>query len=114
MSRALPFGRYGTSRDDVENAPLATTTTTEAWYEERDLSDEVLPSYSEALADRTSTRGQQSTNSTRQPPREQMQISTPRRTQPWTMGEFSQKSLLNMSPCLLAPLIALFMGAIFR
>jgi len=114
MSRPPPFGRYGASRDDVESAPLATTATTEAWYEERDLGDEVLPSYGQAVADRRNERRQQSTNTTRQPQLEQMELSTPRQRQSRALSAISQKSLLNMSPCLLAPLIALFMGAIFR
>jgi hypothetical protein len=109
MSRTPPFPRYGTPREDSETAPLAATR--EAWYEERDLSDEVLPSYGEAIADRANTR---QTTRAQRPAREQMVMATPGRRGSRTLKDISQKSLLNMSPCLLAPVIALIMGAIFR
>lgn len=113
MSREYPFQRFGTQRDDIETLPFARTT--EAWYEERDLGDEGLPSYSEAIANRPITPSQQSITATQQQrPHEQMTLATPPQSGSQTLSSMSGKSLRNFSPCLLAPVIALVMGAVFR
>lgn len=115
MSRPSPFQRYGSGREDVESVPLAGADATEPWYQERDLTDERLPTYGEAIADeRTSaSRVQIAASDEPQPPRDQMSLASSRPARPRRSIDISKKSLLNFSPCLLAPVIALILGAIF-
>src|SRR5437667_9260215 len=117
MSRPSPFQRYRTQRDDSESVPLAgATEVPEAWYEERDLTDERLPTYGEAVHHNRRTTSSQppaaATSTGEHPPREQMVLSSSR--QSGRTLNVTQKSLLNFSPCLLAPIIALILGTLFR
>ena len=116
MSRPSPFQRYGNGREDVETVPLAGAGVTEAWYEERDLTDERLPTYGEAVADRRTTapRVQIAASDDLQPARDQMTLASSRQARPWRSSNISKKSLYNVSPCLLGPVIALVLGTIFR
>jgi len=116
MSRPSPFQRYGSGREDVETVPLAGAGVTEQWYEERDLTDERLPTYREAVADRRNpaSRIQIAASDGPQPPRDQMTLASSRPARSRRSIGISKKSLFNFSPCLLAPIIALILGAIFR
>ena|SRR5947207_1441817 len=114
MSRPSPFQRYGNGREDIETVPLAGAGATEPWYEERDLTDERLPTYGEAVSDRTNPSSGRQIAPSDGLPRAQMTLASSRPSRPWRSNNISKKSLYNFSPCLLGPLIALILGAIFR
>src|SRR5277367_5141393 len=91
------------------------------WFEEdADISTERLPSYGEAVTDPPpSSQDPREPHVFRPQPLpavEQMDMDSPprHRLRPWGKPNITDKSLLNFSPCLLAPMIALAIGAIFR
>ena len=117
MSRVPPSQAFRGSSHDIESQPLATPEA--EWFEEADVSTERLPSYGEAITDTPpSSRNPHEPDVFRPQPRpviEQMTLGTPspQRVSPWK-HKVTDKSLLNFSPCLLAPLVALTIGACFR
>jgi len=121
MSRPPRFRRYGTEQDDVETIPLSSPEpSSEPWYQERDLTDERLPTYNEALADAPPAHSSIPAANTAYDHGIEMQPSAPAAAMQPALGagrrpidQLSQKRLYNMSPCLLAPLITLIIGTIF-
>lgn len=119
MSRVPPSKRFRGSSNDIEGQPLSTPNA--EWFEEdADISTERLPSYGEAVTDPPpSSQDPREPHVFRPQPRpavEQMDMDSPprQRIRPWGKHKITDKSLLNFSPCLLAPMIALAIGAIFR
>jgi len=119
MTRPPPFRRHGTEPDDVEAIPLSSAEPlSEQWYQERDLTDERLPTYSEALADPPPAHSSiPATNiaydhgiEMRPGAATQPELGTGRRP----VNQHSQKRLYNVAPCLLGPLIALILSTVFR
>ena len=119
MSRVPPSQGFRGSSHDIESQPLATPNAD--WFEEdADISSERLPSYGEAVTNPPpSSQDPTEPHVFRPQPRpvvEQMDLDSParQRVRPWGKHKITDKSLLNFSPCLLAPIIALTIGAIFR
>ena len=114
MSNPSPFVRYRTEGQESEIVPLATETSN--WLEERDLGDERLPTYGEAIA---------ADKPTRPPNPAVFEAITP--YQAGTIPESrSQRrrfrrrdrqgtaSLRILSPCMLGPMLALSLVATIR
>lgn len=117
MSRVPPSQAFRESSHDIESQPLARPD--DEWFEEADVSTERLPSYGEAINDPPPPSNEPHEPHVFRPqPRpavEQMNVESPsrQRVRPWKRN-VSDKSLLNFAPCLLAPMIALTIGACFR
>jgi len=117
MSRVLPSRGFRGSSHDIESQPLASPEAD--WFEEADVSNERLPSYGEAITDPPpSSDDAHEPHDFRpqaRPAVEPMSVESPsrQRVRPWK-HKVTDKSILNFAPCLLAPLIALTIGAAFR
>jgi hypothetical protein len=103
----------------VETIPLSSATahsTDPPWYQDRDVTDEQLPSYNEALGDPPPSA------SARVAPSHPLHHATdddpPHIDQPGVgrrpVNSGNRKRINNILPCLLAPLIALIICAVFR
>jgi hypothetical protein len=113
MSRPLPFQRNETQVEEVERVPLATDAYQPEWPDEHDLGDEPLPSYSEAVAQRGGTRPGQRRIAP-PPPFEQMARERPTQRRSLFNNPLTAKKPGRLQLCLIVPIIALFIGAIFR
>jgi hypothetical protein len=117
MSRPNPFQRHEPPDDESERVPLATHTVEPDWLDERDLGEEPLPSYTEAVAQGASRQSAQRqaalANAELPPPFEQMAEERANRGSRFN-SPLSTDKLQKMSFCLLLPMIIFVVGSIFR
>lgn len=117
MSRPNPFQRHETPDEESERVPLAASTPEPEWPDERDLGDEQLPSYREAVAQGASRRAAQQQASSSHvelpPPFEPMVQERPAQRSRSNLPISTQR-LQGMSFCLLLPVILLVAGSVFR